>query len=36
MSPEAQMLHLVKEAMNLDRKLVEQLEKADAAFSENR
>lgn len=36
MGPEAEMLHLAKEDMNLNRKLVEQLEKADAAFSENR
>ena len=32
MGPEAQML---KEEMNLNRKLVEQLEKSDVAFNEN-
>ena len=34
MGPEAHMLHFAKEDMNLKRKLVEQLEKSDAAFNE--
>ena len=35
MGPEAQMPHFAKEDMNLKRKLVEQLEKSDAAFNGN-